>query len=92
VTVALTDELMRGSEVVIETTLTGPLVIGLEGATEGPPSPLVTLLKPKVTVRRQGVALFSSAPAGEPGAGFPVLWVGLGLVALLLVLLAPKSA
>lgn len=83
---ALADELLRGGEVWIETSLTPPIRVELDGAASGETSPLVSFLKPKVTVRRSGVALFSVAPAGEPGEGFPVALALAGIGALLLLL------
>jgi hypothetical protein len=71
----------KGTEVTLELAGLPPVTFSLEddGA---PPNPVVAALRPRFTLRRNGVVLLSQAPYGSPEEGVP--W-GLVLAGVLFV-------
>lgn len=89
---SLVDTLLTGSQVVVQTRLTGPLTIDLTPKQDGTTSPVLAFLKPKVTVMRGGTVLAAAAPYGEPGEGVPVLLIVAAFALLGLLLLGKGLA
>lgn len=74
------DVLTQGATVKLE--LAGLPSVELALDDKGPPSPLVKLLRPKVSVSKNGALLFQSAPYGEPRQGLPLGLIVLGGLAV----------
>lgn len=73
--------LFAGVEVVLETNLTEPIRIPLEGGDgQGEPSPVPMAIRPKLTIMRNGTALSSVAPWGAPSR-LPLGWLFLAVCA-----------
>lgn len=78
-------DLFSGTTVKVETTLAPPFTLDLSTSASGPPSPLVSFLRPRVTVVRDGTTLLVSQPAGSPDDAppFGFLFIALLLGALI---------
>jgi hypothetical protein len=61
----LLDNALGGATVRVETALTPAFDVSL-AQDDGPPSVLLSLLRPRVTVLEGGAQVYSSAPYGEP--------------------------
>ncbi len=79
---SIADEFLQGATATVELSGLPTLRFDLSGAGQEGPGLLLSLLKPRVTVKRGNLVLFATAPAGRPEDGLP-----LGLMALLLVAL-----
>ncbi len=85
---ALIDDVLLGAHVKVELAGLPPIDVDLSGSAAGESSAVVKLLKPRITVSRGGMLLFSAEPAGRPEDGLPlglIALVLLGLVALYLL-------
>ena len=83
----LVEAAFSGASVSVSTELGGPVTLDLEGATGGPPNPLLAWLKPSVVFRRNGSELYRFEPYGPPVPIDWEFWVVVSLGALLVFLL-----
>ncbi len=84
---SLVSSLVDGAAITVETSLSPPVTINLKSATEGEPSLLMKLLRPKVRLTSGNVVLAAVEPAGDPGQLRNFLFVvGLALLGLFLLL------
>ena len=58
--------LPAGSTVLLETRWTPPLMVNLSTSGPQPPSLIVRVLKPRVTIALAGTSVATVAPAGDP--------------------------
>lgn len=79
---AIADAVFKGSVVVVETAATPPISIDLGGD----PSPLTKALRPRVTLVRNGITVFSSAPYGDPSEHRTYVFVALAVLAGLVLI------
>lgn len=78
--------LWKGSDITIELAGLPPLTLSLEDD-GSPPSPILSALRPRVTLRRNGVVLVQQAPYGAPDDGVPwgLVFAGALLLGVLFV-------
>lgn len=80
---------LPGTAVVIETKYFPPLTVNVTAGGGAPPSLVVRLLKPKVSVLLGGAEVANVAPAGEP---FPNEWPRVRIVVAVVAALAVYGA